>query len=80
MILVVLVVFFAVLFVKMVFPQLFNLPADAVTANQNAFVRSVNALSILAIPFLLSFFHSTPQFAASRSTTNSWRVRKKASA
>ncbi len=63
MILVVLVVFFAVLFLRMVFPQLFNLPADAASANQNAFVRSVNALSILAIPFLLSFF---PLYAAVR--------------
>jgi spore maturation protein SpmA len=63
MILVVLVVFFAALFVRMVFPQLFNLPADMITANQNAFVRSVNALSILAIPFLLSFF---PLYAAVR--------------
>ena len=63
MILLVLVVFFAVLFAKMVFPQLFNLPGDAATANQNTFVRSVNALSILAIPFLLSFF---PLYAAVR--------------
>jgi spore maturation protein SpmA len=63
LILVVLVVFFALLFAKMVFPQLFNLPGDAATANQNTFVRSVNALSILAIPFLLSFF---PLYAAVR--------------
>ena len=63
MILVVLVMFFAVLFLRMVFPQLFNLPADAITANQNTFVRCVNALSILAIPFLLSFF---PLYAAVR--------------
>ena len=63
MILFALVVFFAGLFVKMVFPQLFNVPADATTANQNTFVRSVNALSILAIPFLLSFF---PLYAAVR--------------
>jgi spore maturation protein SpmA len=55
-ILVVLVVFFAVLFAKMVFPQLFNLSPDASAVTQNVFVRSVNALSILAIPFLLSFF------------------------
>jgi spore maturation protein SpmA len=63
MMLTVLVVFFVVLFVRMAFPQLFNLPADAITANQNTFVRSVNALSILAIPFLLSFF---PLYAAVR--------------
>ncbi len=58
-----LVVFFAVLFTKMVFPQLFHLTTDAATASQNTFVRSVNALSILAIPFLLSFF---PLYAAVR--------------
>ena len=63
MILVALVVFFAVLFTKMVFPQLFHLTIDAATASQNTFVRSVNALSILAIPFLLSFF---PLYAAVR--------------
>ncbi len=62
-ILIVLVIFFAGLFVKMVFPQLFSLPADAAATNQNAFVRSVNALSVLAIPFLLSFF---PLYAAVR--------------
>jgi spore maturation protein SpmA len=63
-ILIVLVVFFAVLFARMVFPQLFNLPLPASpTGPQNVFVRSVNALSILAIPFLLSFF---PIFAAIR--------------
>jgi spore maturation protein SpmA len=67
--LVILVIFFAVLFVKMVFPQLFNIPAldtsaaTAAGATQNVFVRSVNALSLLAIPFLLSFF---PLYAAVR--------------
>ena len=29
-----------------------------ITDNANVFVRGVNALSILAIPFLLSFFRS----------------------
>jgi spore maturation protein SpmA len=62
-ILIVLIVFFAILFVKMVFPQLFNLPPDSAAATQNVFVRSVNALSLLAIPFLLSFF---PIYAAIR--------------
>jgi spore maturation protein B len=61
--LVVLAVFFLALFVRMVFPGLFNLPADPNAATQSAFVRSVNALSILAIPFLLSFF---PVYAATR--------------
>jgi len=55
--------FFAALFVRMVFPNIFNLPADPNSATQSGFVRSVNALSILAIPFLLSFF---PVYAATR--------------
>jgi spore maturation protein SpmA len=61
--LVVLAVFFLALFVRMVFPAFFNLPADPNAAAQSVFVRSVNALSILAIPFLLSFF---PVYAAMR--------------
>jgi hypothetical protein len=61
--LIMLAVFFLALFVRMVFPSVFNLPADPNTAGQSAFVRSVNALSILAIPFLLSFF---PVYAATR--------------
>jgi spore maturation protein SpmA len=63
LLLVALCVFFLALFARMVFPGLFNLPADPNTAAQSAFVRSVNALSILAIPFLLSFF---PVYAATR--------------
>jgi len=55
--------FFIALFVRMVFPGLFNLPPDPNAATQSTFVRSVNALSILAIPFLLSFF---PVYAATR--------------
>ena len=58
-----LVLFFLGLFVRLVFPGWFNLPADPNTASQNTFVRSVNILSILAIPFLLSFF---PVYAATR--------------
>ena len=61
--LIVFAIFFIALFLKMVFPQLFNLPLDANAAAQSVFVRSVNALSILAIPFLLSFF---PIYAATR--------------
>jgi len=61
--LIMLAVFFLALFVRMVFPGVFNLPSDPTTATQSAFVRSVNALSILAIPFLLSFF---PVYAATR--------------
>lgn len=58
----VLTVLFLVLFVRMVAPTLFGLTM-APDAAQNVFVRSVNALSILAIPFLLSFF---PLYAATR--------------
>jgi spore maturation protein SpmA len=58
-----LVVLFVVLFVRMVAPNLFGVPVAPETAAQNIFVRSVNALSILAIPFLLSFF---PLYAAAR--------------
>jgi spore maturation protein SpmA len=61
--LVVLCLFFIALFVRMVFPGLFNVPANPNAGTQSAFVRSVNTLSILAIPFLLSFF---PVYAATR--------------
>ena len=61
--LVVLALFFVALFVRMVFPALFNFPAAPNTEMQSTFVRSVNALSLLAIPFLLSFF---PVYAATR--------------
>ena len=47
---------FVALFVKMVFPGWLQLPVDVTTASQNIFVRGVHALSILAIPLLLSFF------------------------
>jgi spore maturation protein SpmA len=59
----ILVLFFLGLFVRLVFPGWFNFPADPNAVAQNAFVRSVNTLSILAIPFLLSFF---PVYAAVR--------------
>ncbi|MDQ2825089.1 MAG: nucleoside recognition protein [Verrucomicrobiota bacterium] len=61
--LIVLAVFFVTFFLRMVTPELFNLPLPAEAAAQNVFVRAVNALSILAIPFLLSFF---PLYAAAR--------------
>ena len=56
-------VFFAALFVKMVWPGIFGLPLSPEAATQNGFIRSVNAISLLAIPFLLSFF---PLYAAVR--------------
>jgi spore maturation protein SpmA len=58
-----LVLFFLCLFVRLVFPDWFGFPADPNAASQNTFVRTVNTLSILAIPFLLSFF---PVYAATR--------------
>ena len=54
--------FFAFLFVRMVWPNTFGLPLKA-DASPNGFVRSVSALSLLAIPVLLSFF---PLYAAVR--------------
>jgi spore maturation protein SpmA len=47
--------FFATLFCKTAFPALFGMAIDP-AASPNGFIRSVNALSILAIPMLLSFF------------------------
>jgi spore maturation protein SpmA len=61
--LVLLAVFFVMLFLRMVMPDLFRLPMPNDPTLQNAFARTVNALSILAIPFLLSFF---PIYAAAR--------------
>jgi hypothetical protein len=61
--LVVLAVFFPRAFRAHGVSGTFNLPPDPNAATQNTFVRSVNALSILAIPFLLSFF---PVYAATR--------------
>jgi spore maturation protein SpmA len=53
---VLLAVFFFALFLRISLPGLFNLPLSATAATQSFLVRSVNALSILAIPFVLSFF------------------------
>jgi spore maturation protein SpmA len=61
--LVLLAVFFLMLFARMVMPDLFRLPMPTDPALRNAFARMVNALSILAIPFLLSFF---PVYAFAR--------------
>jgi len=58
-----LTVFFVMLFLRMVMPDLFRLPMPTDATLQNPFARMVNALSILAIPFLLSFF---PVYAAAR--------------
>jgi spore maturation protein SpmA len=61
--LVLLVVFFVMLFLRMVMPEVFRMPLPTDPTLQNPFSRMVNALSILAIPFLLSFF---PVYAAAR--------------
>ena len=55
-----LLIFFVLIFVRIVWPPVFGNP---ITDEANAFVRSVNGLSLLAIPFLLSFF---PIYAAAR--------------
>ncbi|MBA2269978.1 MAG: nucleoside recognition protein [Verrucomicrobiota bacterium] len=55
--------FFVALFVRMVWPGVFGLPLAPEAASQTGFVRGVNAISLLAIPFLLSFF---PLYAAVR--------------
>lgn len=56
MVLTLLALFFLALFVRQVFPEALGLPSPAVALSPNYFVRSVSALSILAIPMLLSFF------------------------
>jgi spore maturation protein SpmA len=61
--LIALLIFFVLLFIRMAAPNLFGFTMAPDAAAQNVFVRSVNALSILAIPFLLSFF---PLYAATR--------------
>jgi len=53
--------FFAWAFLRIAFPGLFGTEAAAEAARGNPFIRSVNAISLLSIPFLLSFF---PLYAA----------------
>jgi spore maturation protein SpmA len=53
--------FFAVMFVAIAFPEAFNNPVAADVKQQNAAVRSLNAISLLAVPFMLAFF---PLYAA----------------
>ncbi len=55
-ILLLLAFFFLGLFVRQVFPEALGLPPGPVTLPASYFVRSVSALSLLAIPMLLSFF------------------------
>jgi spore maturation protein SpmA len=50
-------------FLRVGFPELLGREASAELAKQNEFLRSVNAVSLLSIPFLLSFF---PLYASLR--------------
>lgn len=55
--------FFVALFVVISFPELLNRPLPEAMRAQSGFVRSLNTVSLLAVPFLLSFF---PLYAALR--------------
>jgi spore maturation protein SpmA len=55
--------FFAFLFLRMVFAETFGQPVSADAAKQNLFIRVVRAVSLLSIPFLLSVI---PLFATLR--------------
>jgi spore maturation protein SpmA len=48
--------FFMALLVVISFPEILNRPVSAEMQLQNGFVRSLNTVSLLAVPFLLSFF------------------------
>jgi spore maturation protein SpmA len=50
-------------FVRIGFPEAFGETASETLAKQNGFLRSINAISLLSIPLLLSFF---PLYAALR--------------
>lgn len=54
---------FAWAFLRIGFPEWLGREASAELAKQNPFLRSVNAVSLLSIPFLLSFF---PLYASLR--------------
>jgi spore maturation protein SpmA len=53
--------FFCALFLAISFPDLFNRPLAAELRKQSSLVRSLNTVSLLAVPFMLSFF---PLYAA----------------
>ena len=55
--------FFVVLFVGISFPEVLKNPVSEEMQRQNSFVRSLNTISLLAVPFLLAFF---PLYAALR--------------
>jgi len=54
---------FVLFFLRLVLPAAFGLPISDDAAKENGFVRVINAISLLAIPFLLS---AIPLFAALR--------------
>ena len=56
-------VVFLLAFLRLGFPEIFHQEASDALKQQNAFLRSANAISILSIPLLLSFF---PLYAALR--------------
>jgi spore maturation protein SpmA len=55
--------FFVALFIAISFPEALNHPVSAGMQQQNPFVRSLNTISLLAVPFMLAFF---PLYAALR--------------
>ncbi len=55
--------FFVLLFVAISFPETFNHPMSREMQQQHPAVRSLNTISLLAIPFMLAFF---PLYAALR--------------
>ncbi len=55
------ILFFILLFVAITFPGVLNHPLPADAEQQNAAVRSLNTISLLAVPLMLSFF---PLYAA----------------
>ena len=55
--------FFVVLFVAISFPETLNHPVSVEMQKQHPAVRSLNTISLLAIPFMLAFF---PLYAALR--------------
>ena len=54
---------FALFFLRLIVPELFGLPVSEAAAKQNIFIRSINAVSLLSIPLLLS---AIPLFAMLR--------------
>ena len=59
--LVLFLLFFGALFLVVSFPEMFNRSISPEARQQNTFVRALNTISLLAVPFMLSFF---PLYAA----------------